>query len=249
MGFDLVGRVVLVTGANRGIGRSIVEEAIRRGASKVYAAVRKLDSAASLVEQFGDQVVPIHVDLEDPASITAAANQAREVDVVVNNAGVLTVSSVTDPVAFESLKYEFNVNVFGMLHVAQAFAPVLKANGGGAFVQLNSVASIKSFGDLATYSASKAASYSLTQALRESLAGQGTRVVSVLPGPIQTDMAGDAGFTEIAEPPVLVATAVFDAVEEGRFHVWPDSIAKQFGEAYQSFAENIIEAEVQENPV
>ncbi|WP_044301052.1 SDR family oxidoreductase [Rhodopirellula sallentina] len=247
MGFDIKDKTVLVTGANRGIGRVIVEEAIERGARKVYAAVRETESAAPLVEEFGDRIVPIRVDLADPESITDAATQATDVDVVVNNAGVLTTCGPTDPQAFDALEFEFGVNVFGMLRVAQAFAPVLQANGGGAFVQLNSVASVKSFADLSTYCASKAASYSLTQSLRQSLADHGTHVVSVHPGPIATDMSHDAGFAEVAEPPTLVATAIFDAIAEGRFHAWPDSAAKQVGAAYGSFAENVIESSEHEH--
>tara|TARA_R110002049_G_scaffold4601_5_gene32172 strand:+ start:244026 stop:244769 length:744 start_codon:yes stop_codon:yes gene_type:complete len=247
MNFTIENKAVLVTGANRGIGKVIVEEALNRGAAKVYAAVRNLESANLLVEQFGQRVVPIHVDLTDAASIAIAAKTASDVEIVVNNAGVLKTSSAVDDGAIEALQYEMDVNVYGLIRVAQAFAPVLKANGGGAFVQINSVVSIKSFADFATYSASKAASYSLTQGLRESLRDQGTHVVSVHPGPIQTDMASAAGLAEIAEPPSLVASELFDAIEQGRFHAWPDSMAKQFGEAYRSYAENIIEAELQES--
>lgn len=239
---------VLVTGANRGIGRAIVEEAMQRGAAKVYAAVRTLESAAPLVEQFGDRVVPVQVDVQDDASIRAAAGVASDVDIVINNAGVLKTASAIDKEAIQALTYELDVNVFGLIRVAQAFAPVLKSNGGGALVQLNSVASVKNFADFATYSASKAASYSLTQGLRESLREQGTHVVSVHPGPIQTEMADSAGLGEIAEPPSLVAKEIFDAIAERRFHAWPDSMAKQIGSAYQSFAENVVEAEIQESP-
>lgn len=248
MTFDVQNKTVLVTGGNRGIGKAIVEEALQRGAAKVYAAVRNVDSAADLVAQHGDRVVPLHLDLEDPASITAAAEAAGDVDLVINNAGVLKTASAVAEDAVEALQYEMNVNVYGLVRVAQAFAPVLKANGGGALAQLNSVASVKTFGDFATYCASKAASYSITQGLRESLAEQGTQVVSVHPGPIRTDMGSAAGFDDIAEPPALVATAIFDALAQGRFHVWPDSMAQQVGGAYQSFAENVIEAEMQENP-
>ncbi len=128
----------------------------------------------------------------------------------------------------------------------QAFAPVLKANGVGAFAQLNSVASVKAFADMATYCASKAASYSITQSLRDSLRDQGTHVVSVHPGPIQTDMGRAAGFEDIAASPSIVATAIFDAIAEGNFHAWPDPMAQQVGGAYQSFAENVVEADMQE---
>ncbi len=246
MTFDVQNKTVLVTGANRGIGKAILEEALQRGASKVYAAVRNVDSAAALVAEHGDRVVPLPLDLEDAASITAAVQQASDVDVVINNAGVLTTTSALANDAIESLQYEMNVNVYGLLRVAHAFAPVLKANGGGALVQLNSVASIKTFADFATYSASKAASYAITQGLQASLAAQGTQVVSVHPGPIQTDMGVSAGFEHVGAPPTLVATAIFDALAEGRFHVWPDSVAQQIGGAYQSYAEQVVEAELRE---
>jgi NAD(P)-dependent dehydrogenase (short-subunit alcohol dehydrogenase family) len=245
---DLQGKTVLVTGANRGIGRAIVEGAIERGAKKVYAAVRRLDSAQSLVEKFGDRVVPIHVDLENPNSIRKAATAATDVQIVINNAGVLKTSDPLSANAVDSLLYEINVNVVGLIHVAQAFAPVLKANGGGAFVQLNSVASVKAFADFATYSASKAASYSITQSLRDKLADQGTHVVSVHPGPIATDMANAAGLGEIAEPPSLVADAIFQALHDGAFHAYPDTMAKQIGAAYQSFADGVVEASMDETP-
>ncbi|MEN8447048.1 MAG: SDR family NAD(P)-dependent oxidoreductase, partial [Cyanobacteria bacterium J06555_13] len=112
----------------------------------------------------------------------------------------------------------------------------------GAFIQLNSVASMKCFANFATYSASKAASYSITQALREMLAEQNTIVLSVHPGPIATDMGDEAGLTEIAEPPSLVAAAIIEALTAGDFHVFPDTMAKQIGSAYASFAQNVIEA-------
>jgi len=128
------------------------------------------------------------------------------------------------------------------MRMAQAFAPVLKANGGGALAQLNSIASMKNFADFATYSASKAASYSITQALRDTLQAQGTRVVSVHPGPIATDMGNTAGLGEIAEPAELVPQAIIAAFESGDFHAFPDTMAKQVGAVYRDFATNIVEA-------
>ncbi|WP_417746174.1 SDR family oxidoreductase [Rosistilla oblonga] len=247
MTFDVKNKTVLVTGANRGIGKAILEEALYRGAAKVYAAVRNVGSTASLVAEHGDKVVPIRIDLDDPSSITAAADTATDVDLVINNAGVLKTSSAVAADAIESLQFEMNANVYGLIRVAQAFAPVLKANGGGAIVQLNSVASVKTFADFATYCASKAASYSITQGLRETLREQGTQVVSVHPGPIDTDMGAAAGFDDAASPS-SVATEIFNALAEGRFHAWPDPVAQQIGGAYQSFSENVIEADMQESP-
>ncbi|MGF1579279.1 MAG: SDR family oxidoreductase [Gemmataceae bacterium] len=246
MNYDIKDKIALVTGANRGIGKAIVETFLKHGVSKVYAAVRTLETTASLVEAHGDKVVPIRIDLGDPASIKAAADKAQDVQVVVNNAGVLTTTSPLDEKALESLDFEMNINVNGLIHMAQAFAPVLKANGGGVFAQLNSVVSMKCFAQFGTYSASKAAAYAITQALRDVLAEQGTMILSVHPGPIATDMGDSAGLTEIAEPASLVPEAMIAALKAGEFHVFPDSMAKQIGEAYASFAKNVVEANLME---
>ncbi len=242
MNYDIKDKIILVTGANRGIGKALVESFIERGAAKVYAAVRNLESATPLVEKYGERVVPILIDMADPKSITAAAQTAKDVQVVVNNAGVAKFGTLLEQDAISNLEFEININVYGLVYMAQAFAPVLKANGGGVFAQINSVASLKSYSKAATYAASKAAAYSITQALRESLSEQGTIVLSVHPGPIATDMSDAAGLSEIAEPPILVADAIIEALKVGDFHVFPDSSAKQMGAAYNSFAINVIEA-------
>ncbi|REK10806.1 MAG: SDR family NAD(P)-dependent oxidoreductase [Planctomycetota bacterium] len=242
MAFDVQGKTALVTGANRGIGKVILEGLLAAGAGKVYAAVRDPDSVKELVAKHGDKVVPLEFDLTKPKTIAAAAKSAGDVALVVNNAGVLRNANPLAESAIDDMKFEMDANVYGLMRVAQAFAPVLKTNGGGALVQLNSVASLRSFGDFATYSASKAASYSITQALREKLAAQGTHVVSVHPGPIATDMADSAGLADVAEPPQLVADAIVAALSSGAFHAFPDSTAQEVGAAYQSFAKNVVEA-------
>ncbi|MDJ0615927.1 MAG: SDR family oxidoreductase [Calothrix sp. MO_192.B10] len=246
MAYDINNKTILVTGANRGIGKVLVETFIERGAAKVYAAVRKLESASPLVEKYGDKVVPIQIDLANPQSIAAAAQTAKDVQVVVNNAGAFKGTTPLDENAIASLEFEININLYGLIHMAQVFAPLLKANGGGVFAQLNSVVSMKTFSNFATYSASKAAAYSVTQALRELLNDQGTTVLSVHPGPIATDMGDEAGLTEIAEPPTLVAEGIIKALENGDFHVFPGSMAKQIGGAYQSFAKNVVEVNMSE---
>ncbi|MEE8151260.1 MAG: SDR family oxidoreductase [Nitrosomonadaceae bacterium] len=243
--YDVQGKVVLVTGANRGIGKAIVDSLIKRGAKKVYAAVRTLDSAKPLVEAYGDKITPIHVDMEKPGTITAAAT-AGDVEVLINNAGILLLAAPLAEDAIEKFSHELNINVFGLIHIAQAFAPILKANGGGALVQLNSVASIKNFSDFATDSASKAAAYSITQGLRDTLDEQGTLVVSVHPGPIETDMTDGLGFDEMTESPTLVSEAIIEGLSAGQFHVFPDTMAKQVGEQYENFAKNIVEANLME---
>ena len=246
MSYDVRDKTILVTGANRGIGKAITNTLLKHGAGKIYAAVRRPASADSLVESHGDKVVPLEFDLTQPNTIKAAADTASDVTLVINNAGVLRTATAFSDDAIEALQFEMEANVYGLIHVAQAFAPVLKANGGGALVQLNSVVSIKCFPQFTTYCASKAAAYSLTQGLRAHLSEQGPAVVSVHPGPIATDMGDAAGLSEIAEPPELVGEAIVAALKAGDFHVFPDSMSKQIGEAYQSFAENVVEADLTE---
>ncbi len=246
MTYNLINKVILVTGANRGIGKVITETFLEAGAAKVYAAVRNIASVAPLVEQYGTRVVPLHVDLADPESINAAAETAKDVNIVINNAGTFRGGELLSADAIESLSFQMDINVYGLINMAKAFAPILKANGGGVFAQLNSVVSIKAFANFAAYSASKAASYSITQSLKEILGEQGIRVLSIHPGPIATDMGDAAGLTAIAEPPSLVAEGIIAALNNDDFHVFPDTMAKQIGSAYQSFAQNIVEANISE---
>ena len=234
-------QVALVTGANRGIGKSIVEALLVQGASKVYATARNPDS----IDSTDERVVPLALDLSSAESVAAAASQAQDVQIVVNNGGVLKVSNPLEASAFDDFAFEIDVNVLGLIRVAQSFAPILKTNGGGALVQLNSVASLKAFGSFATYSASKAASYSITQSLEQVLKEQGTQVVSVHPGPIDTDMADSAGLPD-GEPPSVVADSIIEAMKAGQFHAFPDAMARQISEPYQPFAVNVVEADVSE---
>ena len=243
--YDIENKTVLVTGANRGIGKIITETFLQKGAKKIYAAVRNPDTALSLIGQYGKRVEAINIDLERPESIIVASQRAGDVQVVVNNAGVNTRSTPLDMDAVDSLNYEMEINVNGLIRMAQAFSPVLKRNGGGVFIQINSVASIKNFIPIATYSASKAAAYSITQALRDMLDKQGTFVMSVHPGPIATDMIANVPeVLEIAESPQVVADNIVAALNSGDFHVFPDKIAREMKKTYQSFAENTIEATI-----
>ena len=241
MSYDISNKITLVTGANRGIGKAIVETFLEHGASKVYAGVRSLNKAEALVTEFSEKVVPIEIDYENPASIKAAAKIADDVQVVVSNAGVLIGAGVMDEDVIEQFQTELNINVYGLIRMAKAFAPVLKRNGGGAFVQLNSIASLSSF-PRATYPASKAAAYSFTQALRPIFKEQGTATLSVHPGPILTDMAISSGFAEGSDLPSVVSEGIVEALKDGDFHLFPDRMAKDFEKAYHNFAEGIIEA-------
>lgn len=242
MSISIQNKVALVTGANRGIGKAIVDSFLSHGAKKVYLAVRDPASTSDLHAKYGDKVVTLQADLSDAGSIARLVDEARDVEVLVNNAGVLNPAASLSADAIPALTQELEVNVFGLLRIANAFADTLESNR-GAFVQLNSVASIKNFSGFSTYSASKAAAYSLTQGLRDDFAKRGVSVLSVHPGPIATDMGKKAGFEDGAAGVSVVAEGIVNALAAGDFHLFPDDVAKDFEAAYQSYADAVVMAD------
>lgn len=242
MSFSVKNKVALITGANRGIGKAIVESFIENGVSKVYLAVRNPATTKDLEDKYGDKVSTLRADVSDTESIKQLAEKANDVDIVVNNAGIMRFASPLSADIEEALTNELDINAFGLLRVANAFAEILTKNK-GALVQLNSIASLKTFGDISSYCASKAASYALTQGLKEKLGEKGVTVLSVHPGPIDTDMGTKAGF-EGAPAASKVADGIIEALHVGDFHLFPDELAKQFETAYQSFADNIVNAQL-----
>lgn len=237
-------KVALITGANRGIGKAIVETFLSHGAKKVYLAVRDTGSTKDLEEKYGDKVHTIQLDVSNTDSVNKGAEIAQNVEIVVNNAGIGTPHGTLGETAEADFMNQLNVNAFGLLRMANAFADSL-AKHKGALVQLNSVASIKNFPPLSTYSASKAAAYSLTQGLRVEFDAKGVQVLSVHPGPIETDMAKAAGFPQMS-PASVVSEGIVKALADGEFHLFPDDMAKMFEGAYQSFSENIVMADLSE---
>lgn len=218
---DIKNTTAFVTGANRGIGRAFVEHLLERGAAKVYAAARDISKLADLAND--PRVVAVALDIGNADQVIDAAARYTDVDVLINNAGIATFTGLIAAGDISEARAEMEINYFGTLNVTRAFAPVLARNGGGALVNLASIASYVNFPVLGGYSASKAAVHSLTQGVRAELAAQGTHVIGVYPGPIDTDMA--ESFPMEKTPPSTVARAVVDAIINGAEDVYPDPMA------------------------
>lgn len=213
--------VVLVTGANRGLGRALVRASLEAGARKVYAGTRD----AAQVEA-DERVVPLDLDITRVDSRAAAAARASDVTVLINNAGVLTSYDVLTSRA-EDLARDFAVNVFGTLEVTQAFLPALEragAVGPAAVVNVLSVVSLASMPSIGGYSASKAASYSMTQALRGALAKKNIAVHAAFPGAIDTDMVRTFEMPKTSAE--VVAAGIIEGVERGLEEIAPDPMSR-----------------------
>lgn len=208
--------VVLVTGANRGIGAEFVAQLKQRGAAKIYAASR--DGAIDV-----DGVEPLKLDITDPEQIQAAAAAAGDVQVLINNAGISTGTSVVSG-DVSDIRREMDTNFFGPLLMTQAFAPILKGNGGGAIVNVVSALSWFTLPSAGAYAASKAAAWSLTDSTRLELADQGTQVVGVHMGLVDTDMTAGTNAPKIS--PASLAAAGLDAIESGADEVLGDDWAR-----------------------
>jgi NAD(P)-dependent dehydrogenase (short-subunit alcohol dehydrogenase family) len=209
------GSVGLVTGANRGLGQVFARELVRRGAAKVYGAAHHLDAVTE------PGVTPVALDITDAERVAQVARQCADVSLLVNNAGVLKYSALISAPSLDAARAEMETNYFGTLSMCRAFAPVLADNGGGAIVNMLSISSF--FTNLidASYGASKAAAWSLTNGIRIELHPQGTLVVAVHAGFIDTDMAAPASNVP-KDSPDSVAQQTFDAVEAGQVEVLAD---------------------------
>jgi NAD(P)-dependent dehydrogenase (short-subunit alcohol dehydrogenase family) len=213
------GAVALVTGANRGLGASFAQALLDAGAAKVYAGARDPKSVTD------PRLTAVQLDITQPADIAAAVEAARDVTIVINNAGIATLGRFTDAPDLDNARAEMETNYFGTLAVSRAFAPVLAANGGGALVNMLSVASFRISPLIASYSASKTAQWALTNALRLELKPQGTLVVGVHAGFIDTDLAAGFDLPKIA--PADVATQTMAAIIADEEEVLADEVSRQ----------------------
>jgi NAD(P)-dependent dehydrogenase (short-subunit alcohol dehydrogenase family) len=215
-------KVILVTGANRGIGQALVEEALKRGAKRVYAGTRQP------LAHPDRRVTPLTLDVTDTAQIQAALKGVESLDVLINNAGLALFDDLSDR---EVLERQLAVNLFGTYGVTQAFLPLLILSR-GAIVNVLSVAAWAALPIVPAYSISKAAAFSMTQSLRALLAGDGVRVHAVLTGPTDTDMT--RGLEIPKASPESVAGAIFDAVDNGEEDIFPDPMTQSMTDSWRS---------------
>jgi NAD(P)-dependent dehydrogenase (short-subunit alcohol dehydrogenase family) len=226
-------KVVLVTGANRGIGQALAAEALARGAKRVYACARRPQAHPD------DRVTPLRLDVTSAAQIQAAAGQVESLDTLINNAGIMLRDDLTDPAMLER---HLAVNLFGTYAVTRAFLPAV-TRARGAIVNIlsaNALAPLPLV--IPAYSISKAAAFSMTQSLRALVAGQGVRVHAVLPGPVDTDMT--LGSDIPSASPESVALAIFDAIDNGEEEIFPDPVSAPIAAPWRDSIGKLLERQL-----
>jgi NAD(P)-dependent dehydrogenase (short-subunit alcohol dehydrogenase family) len=227
----LTGQHVLITGANRGLGRALVDEALQRGARRVYAGTRR-----PLTDTDG-RIVPVLLDITDATQIRAASDAIDTLDVLVNNAGIARYDDLTDHAVLEQ---HLAVNLFGPHAMVSAFSPQL-VRSRGTVVNVLSLASLASLPMIPSYSVSKAAAFSLTQTVRAMLAAQDVRVHAVLAGPIDTEMSRALDIPKA--DPADVARAIFDGVASGAPEIFPDPLSATLAPGWREGPVKALELE------
>src|SRR5437667_6383715 len=222
-------RAVLVTGANRGIGKALVEEALRRGAKRVYAGTRQP------LAHLDGRVAPLTLDATNAAQIQDAVERVESLDILINNAGLALYDDLSDRAVLEQ---QLAVNLFGTYGVTQAFLPLLTRSR-GAIVNILSVTAFAALPLIPAYSISKAAAFNPPQTLRALLAARGVRVHAVLTGPVDTDMSRGLDIPKAS--PESVARAIFDGVQKGEEDIFPDPMSESMAESWRSGAAKALE--------
>jgi NAD(P)-dependent dehydrogenase (short-subunit alcohol dehydrogenase family) len=222
-------KAVLVTGANRGIGQALVEEALSRGARRVYAGTRQP------LDHSDERVTALALDVTNAAQTQAAVESVESLDILINNAGLAFYDDLSDRAALEQ---HLAVNLFGTYDVTRAFLPLLMGSR-GAIVNVVSLSAVAPVPVIPSYSVSKAASFSLAQSLRALLAGRGVSVHAVLAGPVDTDMSRALDIPKAS--PRSVARAILDGVEHGDEEIFPDPMSALMAESWRSGAAKALE--------
>ncbi|AFY34065.1 SDR family oxidoreductase [Calothrix sp. PCC 7507] len=217
--------VALVTGANGGIGKHYVEALLAAGASRIYAGARNPNSLAEIAAADPQRIIPIALDITDEQSVSAAATEYQDVNLLINNAGIGLLKGFISAPDLTAAQAEIEVNYFGTLRMCRAFAPVLKVNGGGAIVNMLTILAKVNLPINASYCASKAAALLMTQGIRAELAAQGTLVVGVMPGTVDAGMSTNFPPPKVA--PEVVAQEALQAVIDDVEDVYPGEQAKE----------------------
>jgi len=228
---DIVQKTILITGANRGVGRALLEEALRRGATRIYAGSR------STFQHPDKRVTPVTLDVTNPGDIRRLASEIGALDLLINNAGIALFDDFSDPGVIQQ---HMDVNMFGMARVTQAFLPRL-VHARGAILNVLSLAALAPVPPTPSYSVSKAAAASLTQVLRMLLARQGVTVHGAFLGPIDTEMSRGIEVPKAA--PSDVARAIFDGLARGEQDIFPDPMSRPLAEGWRSSTPKLLERE------
>jgi NAD(P)-dependent dehydrogenase (short-subunit alcohol dehydrogenase family) len=219
---NITQKTILITGANRGVGRALVEEALKRGATRVYAGSR------GAFKHPDKRVTPVTLDVTNAAEIQRVAGEVGALDLLINNAGIALFDDLSDPGFVDK---HMAVNFHGPYRMTQAFLPRLK-HAKGAILNVLSLAALAPVPVTPSYSISKAAAHSLTQTLRAYLAGQGVAVHAVMLGPVDTDMT--RGFDIPKAAPEAVARGIFDGLENGEEDIFPDPVSQLMAEGWRN---------------
>ena len=219
---------VFITGANRGIGRALVEIALEKGAGKVFATYRS-ENHRFMLEQMGEKVIPIQLDLLNRVSVRALSEKVSSLDILINNAGVFTAKNLLDEIEMQ-LRNDIETNFFGTLAVTKSLLPALRKEGKAAIANVSSIAGLASMPSFGGYSVSKAAIHSMTQAMRGILSPDGISVHGVYPGPIDTrSTLGDGVGTAPAQ---AAAKEILEGIERGVEEIFPDTMSQQVGPVF-----------------
>lgn len=224
--------IALVTGANRGIGRAFVEALLERGARRVYATARNPALLDSVVMRDRARIIPLKLDITNQRDVQTAAEQAADVNLLINNAGILSSGGLLSS-EIGLLQQDLNTNYLGTLAMIRRFAPVIERNGGGSIVNILTLIALVSMPGFGGYSASKAAAYSMTQAVRAELAPKGISIHGVFPGAVDTDMLRGVEMPKTS--PQDIARTVLAAIEAGDEDIFPDPMSQG---AYATWLQN-----------
>jgi NAD(P)-dependent dehydrogenase (short-subunit alcohol dehydrogenase family) len=229
---NITNKAVLITGANRGIGRALLDEALRRGAKRVYAGTRRT------LQHLDNRVTPLHLDVTNSSQIQAAVEKVESLDVLINNAGIAIYDDLSKP---EVIEQHLKVNLFGPLSVTRAFLPLLKRSKGAIVNNISTVA-LAAMPVVSGYSISKAAALSMTQSMRALLVSQGVTVHAILTGPVDTEM--NRGFDIPKASTESAAVAIFDGLENGEEEIFPDPMSQSIAEGWRNGVAKAMERQV-----